>query len=203
FGLPGVNKTKKVSNGNYLWISYFHSYLGPKGRAGFVMSSQASSAGHGEAEVRRKIIETGDVDVMISIRSNFFYTRTVPCELWHFDKGKPANRRDVVLMLDARNIYRKVTRKIYDFAPEQLQNLTAIVWLYRGQSDRFLRLVRGYLTRVCEEANRIPAALDTFDATLKAAREPLDALQAAAGKLKDVPVDKKQPLADALAEWAE
>jgi type I restriction enzyme M protein len=61
FGLPGVNKAKKVSNGNYLWISYFYSYLGPKGRAGFVMSSQASSAGHGEAEVRRKLIETGDV----------------------------------------------------------------------------------------------------------------------------------------------
>ena len=89
FGLPGVNKEKKVSNGNYLWISYFYSYLERKGRAGFVMSSQASSAGHGEAEVRRKIVETGDVDVMISIRSNFFYTRTVPCELWHFDRGKP------------------------------------------------------------------------------------------------------------------
>ncbi len=50
FGLPGVNKDKKVSNGNYLWISYFWSYLNKTGRAGFVMSSQASSAGHGEAE---------------------------------------------------------------------------------------------------------------------------------------------------------
>ena len=102
------------------------------------MSSQASSAGHGEKEVRRKIVETGDVDVMISIRSNFFYTRTVPCELWHFDRAKPAERRDKVLMLDARNVYRKVTRKIYDFSPEQMQNLAAIVWLYRGQRERFL-----------------------------------------------------------------
>ena len=89
FGLPGVNKQKKVGNGNYLWISYFWSYLNKRGRAGFVMSSQASSAGHGEKEVRQKIVETGDVDVMISIRSNFFYTRTVPCELWHFDRNKP------------------------------------------------------------------------------------------------------------------
>lgn len=104
FGLPGVNKDKKVSNGNYLWISYFWSYLNDSGRAGFVMSSQASSAGNKEAEVRRKIVETGDVDVIISIRSNFFYTRTVPCELWHFDRGKPAERRDKVLMIDARNI---------------------------------------------------------------------------------------------------
>jgi type I restriction enzyme M protein len=155
FGLPGVNKDKKISNGNYLWISYFWSYLNKTGRAGFVMSSQASSAGHGEAEVRRKIVETGDVDVMISIRPNFFYTRSVPCELWHFDKAKPNDRRDQVLMIDARNIYRKITRKIYDFSLEQLQNLTAIVWLYRGQSDRFVALVQQYLERTLAEASNI------------------------------------------------
>jgi type I restriction enzyme M protein len=78
FGLPGVNKKGKVSNGNDIWISYFCGYLGEKGRAGFVMSSQASSAGRDEAKVRQKLIETGDVDLMIAIRSNFFYTRTVP-----------------------------------------------------------------------------------------------------------------------------
>ena len=94
------------------------------------------------------------MDVMISIRSNFFYTRTVPCELWHFDRAKPAERQDKVLMLDARNIYRKVTRKIYDFSPEQLQNLAAIVWLYRGQRDRFLALVQDYLGRTLRRSRR-------------------------------------------------
>lgn len=162
FGLPGVNKDKKVSNGNYLWISYFDTYLGPKGRAGFVMSSQASSAGHGEAEVRRKLVETGDVDVMISIRSNFFYTRTVPCELWHLDKGKPEARRDKVLMIDARNIFRVVTRKVYDFSPEHLANLTSIVWLYRGQTDRFVTLVQNHLTRTLTEAAAIDAVSTEF-----------------------------------------
>ena len=153
FGLPGINKDKHVSNGNYLWISYFHSYLSPTGRAGFVMSSQASSAGHGEKEVRRKLVETGDVDVMIAIRSNFFYTRTVPCELWYFDRSKPANRKDQVLMLDARNVYRKVTRKIYDFSPEQQANLAAIVWLYRGQQDRFIELVHQHIRSAATSAN--------------------------------------------------
>jgi type I restriction enzyme M protein len=152
FGLPGVNKNKKVSNGNYLWISYFYSYLNPTGRAGFVMSSQASSAGRDEAAVRRKLVETGHVDIMIAIRSNFFYTRTVPCELWFLDKGKPEEKRDQVLMIDARNLYRKVTRKIYDFSPEQLQNLSSIVWLYRGQGERFLTLVREHLARSLAEA---------------------------------------------------
>ncbi|WP_417260436.1 MULTISPECIES: N-6 DNA methylase [Pseudomonadota] len=145
FGLPGVNKGGKVSNGNYVWMSFFHSYLSPTGRSGVVMSSQASSAGGGEAKVREALIKTGDVDVMVAIRGNFFYTRAVPCELWFFDKGKPEHLKDKVLMIDARNIYRKVTRKIFDFTPEQQQNITAIVWLYRGQTDRFLGLVESYL----------------------------------------------------------
>ncbi|MBI4720685.1 MAG: N-6 DNA methylase, partial [Chitinivibrionia bacterium] len=227
FGLPGVNKQKKVGNGNYLWISYFWSYLNEKGRAGFVMSSQASSAGHGEKEVRRKIVQTGDVDVMISIRSNFFYTRTVPCELWFFDRAKglsfppspgvfdgtkgsspspPAGERarvrgsDTVLMLDARNVYRKVTRKIYDFSPEQMKNLAAIIWLYRGQQARFLALVRDYLEQVCTESAAIPAVLDVFDATLVDLRQRFDPLTKAVKKHTDLAAEKKQAFAVAAAE---
>jgi type I restriction enzyme M protein len=162
FGLPGVNKKDEVSNGNYLWISYFYSYLNKTGRAGFVMSSQASSAGNDEKEVRRKIVETGHVDVMISIRSNFFYTRTVPCELWFFDKGKPAIHKDKVLMLDARSVFHVVNRKIYDFTQEQLSNITAIVWLYRGQNDRFLNLVKSYLERSLSEALKIENEIEGF-----------------------------------------
>ena len=135
-----------MSNGNYLWISYFYSYLSPTGRAGFVMSSQASSAGNKEAEVRRQLVQTGHVDAMISIRSGFFYTRTVPCELWFLDKGKPADRLDQVLMLDARSIGQLMrgSRKVYDFTPEQLKNLTAIVWLFRGERTRFIGLLLAY-----------------------------------------------------------
>lgn len=176
FGLPGVNKKGAVSNGNYLWISYFYSYLNKEGRAGFVMSSQASSAGGQEAEVRRKLVESGHVEGMIAIRSNFFYTRSVPCELWFLNKNKPGHMKDKVLMLDARNVYTKVTRKIYDFSPEQLANLTSIVWLYRGQKDRFLSLVGSYLQRTLDEA--------------KAAKPPMDAFIASfdklAGKLEKV-----------------
>jgi type I restriction enzyme M protein len=203
FGLPGLNKQKKVGNGNYLWISYFWSYLNEKGRAGFVMSSQASSAGHGEKEVRRKIVEMGDVDVMISIRSNFFYTRSVPCELWHFDRAKPADRRDKVLMLDARSVYRKVTRKIYDFSPEQMQNLAAIIWLYRGQQPRFLTLVRDYLGRICAESAAVPSALAPFAATLVDLRGRFAALTEAVAKHADVDAEKKQALADGVTELRE
>jgi len=204
FGLPGVNKSKTISNANYLWISYFHSYLNAKGRAGFVMSSQASSAGHGEAEVRQKLVATSDVDVMMSIRSNFFYTRSVPCELWFFDKGKPAARKDSVLMLDARNVYRKVTRKIFDFSAEQQQNLSAIVWLYRGQNERFIALVDQYVDRSLQAAHNCFLDEDAADGPCA----PLDDLRRAVtalhlqmnGFLETLPEQSEhdQPLGDYL-----
>ena len=142
---PSVNDKGKVSNGNYVWISYFYSYLNDHGRAGFVMAAGAESAGRGDALVRQKLIETGDVDVMVSIRSNFFYTRTVPCVLWFLNRAKKTKeQKDRVLMIDARNVYRKVTRKINDFSPEQEQNLLAIVWLYRGETKRYKELLAYY-----------------------------------------------------------
>lgn len=163
FGLPGVNKKGKVSNGNYIWISYFYSYLTQQGRAGFVMSSQASSSGNKEAKVREKLIETGHVDIMIAIRSNFFYTRTVPCELWFLNRAKPEKMKDKVLMIDARNIFRKVTRKIYDFSPEQLQNILSIIWLYRGETKRFHDLVVNYISATLNETTQSIALAHDYE----------------------------------------
>ena len=178
FGLPGVNKQGKVSNGNYVWISYFYGYLSEQGRAGFVMSSQASSAGGGEAKVRRTLVETGDVEAMIAIRSNFFYTRTVPCELWFLNRDKPEAYRDKVLMIDARNIYRQVTRKIYDFSPEQEQNILAIVWLYRGQTDKYLSLVRDYCRRALDQGAACLSTESETDETIRPLTDLSDALEA-------------------------
>jgi type I restriction enzyme M protein len=194
FGLPGVNKSKKVSNANYLWLSYFYSYLDKTGRAGVVMSSQASSAGRDEAIVRQKLIETGAVDVMIDIRGNFFYTRTVPCQLWFFDRAKEKDgaRRDHVLMLDTRKIFRKVSRSVCDFSPEQQKNIAAIIWLYRGQQDRFLRLVEAYLGQAVELG--------------EAAQKPLKAFEEALDKLADqiAPFVMEKRKDDPLAEpWDE
>ncbi len=171
YGLPGVNKGGKVSNGNYVWISFFDSYLSNKGRAGFVMSSQASSAGGQEAAVRRDLIKSGHVDAMIAIRGNFFYTRTVPCELWFLNKNKPKAHNDKVLMLDARGVYRKVTRKIFDFSPEQLANLTSIVWLHRGQNERFVALVAEHLHHAVQASQTALEPLTDFRNALGAAQE--------------------------------
>src|SRR5208337_144483 len=173
YQLPGVNKQGKVSNGNYVWISYFDAYLNPNGRAGFVMSSQASSASGEEARVRKELVQSGHVEAMIAIRGNFFYTRTVSCELWFLNGAKPEKYRDKVLMIDARGVYRKVTRKIYDFSPEQLKNLTSIVWLYRGQSERFLALVAEHLSAAVAESEASLALLNSFTKEAQAGIEKI------------------------------
>lgn len=150
-----------IDNANYLWIQYFYNYLKPTGRAGFVMASSASDAGHSEKEIREKLIKTGAVDVMMAIGNNFFYTRSLPCTLWFFDRAKEQNKQtnDQVLMLDARKIYRKVTSKVNDFSPEQLQNLICIVNLYRGNTEKFEATVKHYLETSAELARQ------TADAT--------------------------------------
>ncbi|NDC41730.1 MAG: SAM-dependent DNA methyltransferase [Chitinophagia bacterium] len=125
--------TPKADNGNYLWIQYFHSYLNKTGRAGFVMASSATDAGHSEKEIRRQLIETGDVDCIVAVGNNFFYTRSLPCHVWFYDKGKRKENRDKILMIDARNVYRKVTTTINDFSEDQLEGLTAIIKMYRGE----------------------------------------------------------------------
>lgn len=131
FGVPVTGKGT-IRNGNYLWMQYFYSYLNERGRAGFVMASSATDAGHAEKLVREKLIKSGAVECVVAISNNFFYTRSLPCHVWFFNKGKSAANHDKILMIDARNVYRKVTSTINDFDEQQLEGLTAIMALFRG-----------------------------------------------------------------------
>ena len=145
FGLPGVNaKTKEVGNANYLWISYFYAYLNDHGRAGFVMASSATDSANKDRDIREKLVRTGDVDVMVSVGNNFFYTLSLPCSLWFFDRNKNADIRDKVLFIDARNYYTVVDRTLNEWTEWQLRNLQAIVHLYRGEKDKYQALLADY-----------------------------------------------------------
>lgn len=144
FGLPSVNKNKEFGNANYLWISYFYAYLNEHGRAGFVMASSATDSQSKDVDIRRQLVETGHVDVMVSVGNNFFYTRSLPCSLWFFDKGKQEQLRDKVLFIDARNYYTVVDRTLNEWSQWQLKNLNAIVWLYRGEKEKYSNLLTDY-----------------------------------------------------------
>ena len=144
FGLPSVNKNKEVGNANYLWISYFYAYLNEHGRASFVMASSATDSQGKDKDIREQLVKTGHVDVMVSVGNNFFYTKSLPCSLWFFDKGKREALRDKVLFIDARNYYTVVDRTLNEWSEWQLKNLNAIVWLYRGELDKYQALVDEY-----------------------------------------------------------
>lgn len=145
FGLPGISE-KEFSNANYLWISYFYAYLNDTGRAGFVMASSATDSQKADKNIREQLIRTGHVDVLLSVGNNFFYTKSLPCTLWFFDKGKPEALRDKVLFIDARNYYTVIDRKLNEWTYWQIQNLTAIVWLYRGETEKYTVLLEEYRT---------------------------------------------------------
>jgi type I restriction enzyme M protein len=179
FNVSGVDKEKLKDDprfrlglpstdiANYLWIQIFYHALSPKGRAGFVMANSAADARGSELEIRKKLIQSGAVDVIVSVGPNFFYTVTLPATLWFFDKAKaslpppstrpvahpsPSGRRagdegeqnrvasaDTVLFIDARHIYRQIDRAHREFTPEQVEYLANIVRLYRGKEPEFMR----------------------------------------------------------------
>ena len=159
FGLPGVNaKTKEIGNANYLWISYFYAYLNEHGRAGFVMASSATDSANKDRDIREKLVLTGDVDVMVSVGNNFFYTLSLPCSLWFFDKAKRLENKNRVLFIDARNYYTVVDRTLNEWTEWQLKNLQAIVHLYRGEKDKYRSLINAYQNALSEHAERRDSA---------------------------------------------
>lgn len=168
FGMPTINKSKEVGNGNYLWISYFYSYLNECGRAGFVMASSATDSQGKDKDIRQKLVETGHVDVMISVGNNFFYTKSLPCSLWFFDKGKQDALKDKVLFIDARNYYTVVDRTLNEWSDWQLKNLNAIVWLYRGETEKYAALLEEYKAELGD---------GDFAETLHRLKEEVKALQ--------------------------
>ena len=197
FGLPGVNaKSKEIGNANYLWISYFHAYLNDHGRAGFVMASSATDSANKDRDIREKLVRTGDVDVMVSVGNNFFYTLSLPCSLWFFDKAKRAENRDKVLFIDARNYYTVVDRTLNEWKEWQLRNLQANVHLYRGETDKYQALLADYRTELGDiTVESAQAALDKQKAEAKeainnAARKDKKRIEAEMKALQDALEDK-------------
>lgn len=188
FGMPKENKNKEIGNANYLWISYFYAYLNETGRAGFVMASSATDSQGGDKDIREKLVKTGHVDVVISVGNNFFYTKSLPCSLWFFDKGKTDKLKDKVLFIDARNYYTVVDRTLNEWSEWQLKNMNAIVWLYRGETEKYKALLEEYKSALGEmiaEAGEdaLGAVMDeVFTGGIEIVREHLKALRESAKK---------------------
>lgn len=200
FGLPGVNKAKEIGNANYLWVSYFYSYLNEHGRAGFVMASSATDSQGKDKDIREKLIQTGHVDVMMSVGNNFFYTKSLPCSLWFLDKGKPEHLLDTVLFIDARNYYTVVDRTQNEWSDWQLKNLNAIVWLYRGEVDKYKGLLAEYHAELADD-RPFAEIQATLEQNVQAKREEVKAaVEAAPRKERKATQEKFDKALEALNE---
>ena len=177
YGIP-QNKSKNVGkkkgkdintvpNANYLWISLFATSLKPKGRAALVMANSASDARHSEADIRQKLIEGGVIDIMLTLPKNMFYTVTLPATLWFFDKSK-AGKEPKVLFIDARNIFKQVTRALREFTDEHLQNIATIVRLYRGETKRLKELLNKYKQQAVNYEKQAKQLQSAINAAVKA-----------------------------------
>jgi type I restriction enzyme M protein len=159
----GKNTDDSITDANYLWISLIATSLNENGRAGFVMANSASDAGNSEYQIRKKIVDSGMVDCMVSMPSNMFFTVTLPATLWFFDKQKMnSSRSDKILFIDARNTYHQINRAQREWTEEHIQNLTAIVRLYRGETNRYLELVTHYDQQAVQCIQQLPVCFDDF-----------------------------------------
>ena len=193
FGLPAVNKDKEISNANYLWIQYFYAYLNETGRAGFVMASSATDSQSKDRTIREKLVKTGHVDCLISVANNFFYTLTLPCTLLFFDKNKREQNRDKILFIDSRNYYTVVEKTLNEWNEWQMRNINAIVWLYRGETDKYRNLISTYRMWLNDFFNRYDnAALQPVEKSWQTYREGIEATLACfKGNLKKLEADMK------------
>lgn len=127
-GLPSKD------NANYLWIQLFNSALNKKGRAGFLMANSASDMRGNELEIRKKLILTNVIDVIIYVSPNFFYTVTLPCTVWFMDKNKvKTDRKGRILFIDARKIFHQTDRAHREFTPHQIDQIANIIRSYRSE----------------------------------------------------------------------
>lgn len=187
FGLPAVNKADEISNANYLWIQYFYSFLNETGRAGFVMASSATDSQSKDKSIREGLVRSSGVDCLISVANNFFYTLSLPCTLWFFDKNKSETIRDKILFIDARNYYTVIDKTLNEWNEWQMRNLNAIVWLYRGEVDKYQALISSYILALNENFH-------VFDIDAEVST-PADAHNRFADKLADLKSQQKELVA--------
>jgi type I restriction enzyme M protein len=201
YGIP-QNKTKKsgkqkdkdvntVPNANYLWINLFATSLKEKGRAALVMANSASDARHSEADIRQKLIKEGVINLMLTLPKNMFYTVTLPATLWFFDKSK-AKKEHTILFIDARNVFRQVTRALREFTEEQIQNIATIVRLYRGETKRLKELLNQYRHEADNYKGKADAILPQLQKTLNEFEKARNILNEVQEKLKEANGNSKQ-----------
>ncbi len=107
------------SDGQLLFVQHMLSKMqpvtddAPGTRIAIIMNGSplfSGSAGGGESEVRRWIIDNDRLDAIIGLPNDLFYNTGISTYIWILTNNKPVSRRGKVQLIDARDLYVKMRK---------------------------------------------------------------------------------------------
>lgn len=86
-------------------------------------------AGSGPSEIRRWLFEKDKVEAIIQLPSELFYNTSISSYLWILNSGKPEERKNKTLLIDASSLktpIRNIGNKRYMISPEQIEQIAVV-----------------------------------------------------------------------------
>jgi type I restriction enzyme M protein len=136
-------QTPPTGNANYAWIMHMLSKLSETGTAGFVLANGSMSSNtSGEGEIRQKMIDNDQVDCMIALPGQLFFTTQIPVCLWFMTKNKTENteagyrnREGETLFIDARNMGSMVDRTHKELTKDDISKIAQTYHNWRSSAS--------------------------------------------------------------------
>jgi type I restriction enzyme M protein len=130
--------TPPQNNANFAWLQHILYHLAPRGTAGVVLANGSmASQQSGEGEIRRALIERDQVDCMVALPGQLFYSTQIPACLWFLARDKSANghrdRRGEILFIDARKLGHMVDRTRREFSAADIARIAETYHRWRGK----------------------------------------------------------------------
>lgn len=110
-----------AKNGDFAWIEHMVASMDPKeGRVGVVMPHGVLFRGGAEAKIRECLIKGDQLEAVIGLPGNLFYSTSIPACLLIFRANKPKERQGHLLFVDGSARFTK-GRNQNTMSPEDVQ----------------------------------------------------------------------------------
>ena len=136
-GLP------RISDGSLLFLLHLLSKMNPVdnggSRIGIVFNGSplfTGSAGSGESEIRKWIIENDWLEAIVGLPTDMFYNTGIATYIWILSNRKEEQRKGKIQLIDATQMYRKMRKSLGSKRNELSdEDIETIVKLYGSFQD--------------------------------------------------------------------
>lgn len=139
-GLPRIN------DGSFLFLQHMLSKMKPVSKGGsrlaIVFNGSpmfTGSAGSGESEIRRWIIESDYLEAVVALPDQLFYNTGISTYIWVLSNRKQDSRKGKIQLIDAREFFQKMRKSLGDkrkaISSEQIEEITHLYADYE-QTDK-------------------------------------------------------------------